>query len=254
MINVNFRTDKTLLNELFTAMKNVENTGKVIGNDLVFQTSNKFITSATVATKPGKKGYISGNGLPVKSKQRPIRTIGKAKQTSARKNVYFNLKTGKILTIKKSFTPKMADKLGFVRITKFYEAIKRSNGSKYYIPISPAEDSKTSKKRRIPKAGSAKAGWLGARAKLNAKGEKSIKGISRKVNTTKRVKGWNPSILMMNNVNYASKTSPNSARLGLARATRAMEQQYLPKADRLITKAFNERRKTMLARTGIVIR
>jgi|GEM_PF-5084490 len=255
MVEVNFRTDETLMSELFDAMKSVENTGKLIGNDLVFQTSNKFITSATVATKPGSKGSISGESLPAKSRIRKVVTVGASRQKASNRNVYFDNKTRKIRTLKESYTPRRAKERGLIRITKFFQAIKRKDGTPYLIPIKPGEDKDTSKNRFIPKAGSAKAGWLAARQKLNAKGEKSINRISPKVNTMRRDKSWTePSIFMENNVRYTSKVSPNSARLGLAKAARAMEQQYLPKADRLITKAFNERRKTMLARTGIVIR
>jgi len=255
MVEVSFRTDETLMSELFDAMKSVENTGRLIGSDLVFQTSNKFITSATVATKPGGKGKISGTSLPKKNRIRKVITVGASRQKASRKNVYFDNRTGKIRTLKHSFTPKKAKERELIRITKFFQAIKRKDGTPYLIPIKPGEDKNTSKNRFIPKAGSAKAGWLAARQKLNAKGEKSINRISPKVNTMRRDKNWtNPSIFMQNNVGYVTKVSPNSARIGLAKAARAMEQQYLPKADRLITKAFNERRKTMLARTGIVIR
>ncbi len=226
--------DQSQLRELDKVMKKVEWWGKREGENLVKEASNKFITSATVATAPTGRGKISGSSLPKKSRERPVVTIGTAKQKASRRNVYFNLKTGNILTIKKSFTPKHADKKGFVRITKFFEAINRKNGTKYYIPISPAEDKKTSKARLIPKAGATKAGWLAARAKLNAKGESGLRGVSSKVNTTRFKKGIDAFILMINNIKWLTKVSPNSARIGLDKATRALEQQFLPEAERRV--------------------
>jgi hypothetical protein len=253
---IKIRTDEALLKDLFTVMKNIEDNGKLIGNDLVFQTSNKFITSATVATKPGSRGSISGTKLPAKSRIRRIVTIGAGKQKSSNKNYYFDFKTGKIRVWRKSITPRMQEKMNIVRITKFIEAINRKTGKFYYIPLKPHEvdGAKSDKRARIPKAGSAKAGWLAARRKLNAKGERDIRDISPNVNKTVRQKGTDPYIFMQNNVRYITRISPNSARIGLSKAARAMEQQFLPKAERLITKSFNERRKSTLARTGIVIR
>ncbi len=228
---MSFKIDPKQLRELERTFKKIEWWGRLEGEELVRQASNKFITSATVATKPVGRGKISGKSLPKKSRERKVVTIGRSKQKSAQRNVYFNLKTANIFTIKKSFTPMQADRRGFVRITKFFEAINRKTGKFYYIPISPAEDKRSSKKRFIPNAGATKAGWLAARSKLNARGEKGLRGISKRVNTTKFKKGVDAFVEMTNNIRWITRVSPNSARIGLDKATRALEQQFLPKSE-----------------------
>lgn len=226
---------KVDLANLFSAMNRIEKKGKLVGFDLIKKTANKFITSAVVATKPGRKGSISGNNLPKKGRFRKIVTMGQKKQGETGKYFYYILKSGKIFGAKKRFTPKQADLRGLVIVTKFIEAIARKTGKTYYIPIKPTKEPSNDNRRIIPKAGAAKAGWLGARRKLNI-GSENMRDISNKVNTTTVMKGWNPFIKMTNNVDYITKIAPNSARIGLQKAARAMEQQFLPKAERILQK------------------
>ena len=66
---------------------------------------------------------------------------------------------------------------------------------------------------------------------LKATGEKGIRDISPKVNTTKRKRGWNPFIFIMNNIKWIRKVSPMSAQVGIRNATKVLEQRFLPKAE-----------------------
>jgi len=230
-----FQISQRDLSDLRGAMKRVEKKMRVIGFDLIKATANKFITSATVATKPGSKGKISGNSLPAKARLRPIVTLTKKTQKQKGKFYYYNTKDNNIRVLSQYITPKKADKQGLFQITKFFEAISRKTGKPYYIPIKPGDDRNSSKKRRIPKAGAGKAGWLGHRKNIDGKGSTGMRGISSKVaKTNVQKKITDPFIEMINNVRYISKIAPNSARIGLQKAGRALEQQYLPKAERVL--------------------
>ncbi len=235
MIKLDF--DQMAINELNHVVKKIEKRGKLIGNELIKETSLAFIKSATVATPPGRSGFIGGakkTRLPMKSKMRKVVTISGKTQKNSKVVWYYDLKRGQMFgkPIAKRFTARERDRRNLILVTKFTEHIDTKNGKKFYKPIPPTQESKRAKNRFIKSAGAGKAGWLGARAKILRKHNGDSKGISRRVNNTRIKKGWNPYIEMINNVDYISKIAPGSARRGLANASRVMERRFLPKRDR----------------------
>jgi len=245
MINVNF--DQMQINNITSVMRRIEKRGKLMGNDLVKETSLAFIKSATVATPPGRSGFIGGSKktkLPMKSKMRKVVTISGKNQKNSKTVWYYDLKRGQMFgkPISKRFTSREADRRNLMIVTKFIEHIDTKTGKKFYKPMPPTQERKTAKGRFIKSAGAGKAGWLGARSKILKRYSGDSKGISRRVNKTRIKKGWNPYIEMQNNVKYMSKIAPSSARRGLGNASRAMERRFIPKKDRELQSIIKARK------------
>jgi hypothetical protein len=245
MIKVNF--DQMQINNITSVMKRIEKRGKLIGNELVKETSLAFIKSATVATPPGRAGFIGGakkTKLPKKSVYRKVVTISGKSQKNSKVVWYYDLKRGQMFgkPIAKRFTAREADRRNLILVTKFTEHIDTKTGKKFYKPIPPTQENKRAKGRFIKSAGAGKAGWLGARAKILRKYGNDSKGISRRVNNTRIKRGWNPYIEMTNNVQYMTKIAPGSARRGLGNASRVMERRFLPKKDRELQSVIKARR------------
>lgn len=235
MIKVKF--DQMQINNLNSVMKKIENRGKLIGNELIKETALAFIKSAVVATPPGRSGFIGGSKktkLPKKSVYRKVVTISGKSQKQSKVVWYYDLRKGRMFgkAIAKKFTAREADKRHLVLVNKFTEHIDTKTGKKFYKPIPPTQERKTAKQRFIKSAGAGKAGWLGARNKILKRVGADTSGISRKVNSTRIKKGWNPFIFIKNEVDYMTKIAPGSARRGLGNAARAMQRRFLPKKDR----------------------
>jgi hypothetical protein len=263
MIKVDF--DQSEIDAINGVMKRIEKRGKMFGNQLILKTADIFIKSAAVATPPGRAGFVGENkkGIPEKSKKRKVVTISAKAQKSSGYVHYYDLRTGNTFKRPKSkpLTAKEADSKNLVLVTKFVEYINTKNGKKFYKPMPPTQEAKTSKLRHIPTAGSAKLGWIGAARKLRGKirGGKSVnksssfKGVNKGVNTTIHKKGWNPFIFIQNNVDYMTKVAPMSARRGLRNATLIMEKRYLKEEERFFTEQFRKKRISHMMRYGVKI-
>jgi len=246
MINVNF--DQMQINNISSVMKRIEKRGKLMGNELVKETSLAFIKSATVATPPGRAGFIGGSKktkLPKKSVYRKVVTISDKTQKNSKVVWYYDLKRGQMFgkPIAKRFTAREADRRNLILVTKFVEHVDTKTGKKFYKPLPPTQEKGTAKSRFIKSAGAGKAGWTGARAKIERKHSGDTKGISRRVNSTRIKKGWNPYIQMTNNVKYMSKIAPGSVRRGLGNAARVMERRFIPKKDRELSSIIKSKGK-----------
>jgi hypothetical protein len=224
--------DQKQLNRLVRLINKIEKTGQNSIFETIKQTSIFFAESASKETAPGKKQ--KPREMAQKHKFRKVVTISARKQKQSGLNHYFNLSTKKHFVSKAYYTPSRAQKMGLVRATKFLDAINRKTGKRMLLAHNPTKGKPSKRDRRIPFAGAGKWGWLSSKMKLNGKSGKTG-NISSKVGVVKvRKSGKNPFIKMINNVKYVSKTSPNSARIGLRKATNRLRRVYFPKLDKKI--------------------
>jgi len=233
--------DQRDLNNLYGAMKRVEKKMRVVGFDLIKETSVLFAISASKATPKGRNSLLAGaDKLPAKAKFRKVVRMSQKAQNNRGKFFYINTHTNKIVSSTKVFKLKERRRRNLEPITKFLEAYDTRSGKPYYIPLKPHQDETDVKYGKIPKAGSGKFGWIRALAKLKNKSV-NTGDISNRVNATRIVKkSENPFIKMTNNVKYISKIAPSSAKIGIQKASRALEQKFLPKAERLIQKEIKK--------------
>ena len=253
MIKVKFEPRQ--LKNLQTTMKRIEQKGKLIGNDLVKQVALNFLESVVIETPPGRSSKIGGKKKeklrPNSARYRKKVSISQKVQAKMGRFYYLSLKDNKIISRKEKIKPREQRGGYLIPITRFFEARNRKNSKKYYIPINPTDKGEESKSKMIPKAGSSKAGWLGAISKILKSFTGDTKGISKRVNTTNIKKGWNPFIYIKNNVRYSKKIAPNSVNKSLAKTTRKLENKFLPKADREFTEMFRAKRASYASKYGV---
>lgn len=228
--------DEKQLAKLVRLMNKISKEGERSIFGVVKQTSILFTESAAKATKPGTKQRPSE--MAQKHRFRKVVTISGRKQKQSGLNHYYSLSNKKHFVSKISYTPSKAKKIGLMRVTKFLDAIHRKTGKRLLIPFNPTKGKPSKDDRKIPKAGAAKAGWLSSKNRITGKSGK-VGDISAKVGSTKiKKRGLNPFIKMVNNVHYVSKSSPNSARIGLRKATNRLRKIELPKLDKKLQKAI----------------
>lgn len=228
--------DQKQLNKLIRVMNKIEAKGKNSIFETIKQTARFFTTSAAKETRPGTKS--NPKDMAQKHRLRKVVTISSRKQVQSGLNHYYSLSNKKHFVSKVNYTPSKARKMGIMRVTKFLDAIHRKTGKRLLLPFNPTKGKPSKKDRKIPKAGSAKAGWLSSKNRLDGKSGK-VGDISAKVGSTKiRKRGFNPFIKMTNNVHYVSKSSPNSARIGLRKATNRLRRFHFPKLDKKIQKVI----------------
>lgn len=226
--------DQRQVVKLQRVLKRIEKTGKKSMFEAIRQTAIFFTQSASKATKPGTKANPSE--MAQKHKLRKVITISSRKQKTAGINHYYNMATKKFFVSKSYLTPSRLKAKGWMRVTKFLDAINRKTGKRILLPHNPTKGKPSKKDRRIPKAGAGKAGWIGSRNKLLGKNGK-VGDISKNVSALKvRKTGDNPFIQMINNVDYVAKTSPESARIGLKKATNRLRRVSFPRVKKDIEK------------------
>lgn len=221
--------------------KTLDNVERVLKKDvshIIRQTAIFAIQSATKATEPGKQSKVSK--LPKKFKFRALVKI----PDSA--GYYYQTEDGKIFKAKgKIRTSGKTIK----RVTKGIKAWSKKQKKFIYIPYAGTKRDESDKRFKIPFYGAAKAGWLLSYKKLS---KKSIDIADNRQGRKKynRVKVRSDLVEVTNLVSYASKTSPNAARIGLSKASNRLEKSWMPKVERKLERDWKKRPKTFLQSLG----
>lgn len=179
-------------------------------SDIVQQASIMAIQSATKATHPSRAS--SPKTLPKGKRFRPL----VAMPPDSFWYVYESKKGQKLFKAKQMITPRRDLK----RVTKAVEVWSKRQQKMIYRPwIGPKDESK--KIFRIPHAGAAKAGWIGAYRRLGKPGA-DTNGMDNLTTVQDFRTAFGRTINIINEVSYVSKTSPFSALEGLATASKRM--------------------------------
>ena len=213
----------------------------VLGRDresLIKQTAIFAVQSAVKATGPGKSGKVSK--LPKKFKFRPLVKIPETSgyfYTQDGENIF---RTSQPINVK----AKRNKDRGIKRITKGIKMWNKKTKGFTYLPYIGAKRDESDRRFKIPFAGSAKVGWLKSLNKLDKKpvdiGEN--KRSSKRFGRVTRRPGL---IEIVNLVSYAAKISPQSARIGLAKASRRLDK-IMQAAERNIERDWRKTKRTFL--------
>jgi len=209
-------------------LRQIEKTGKNSMFEAIKQTAIFFTISAAKASKPGTKAKPSE--MAKKHKFRKIVTLGPQKQHARGAYWYYNPDTNRSFKSKRFLETRQLKRMKLLRVTKFIERFDKKAKRFVLVPWSPFKNKPTEKQLRIPGAGAVKGGWIGSRNRLNGRSGKVGK-LNTGISSTKVKKGENPFIEMVNNVHYASKTSKESARIGLRKATNRLKSTYFKKVE-----------------------
>ena len=215
-----------------------DNTNRSMGS-LVKQSAITAIQSAAVATKPGTQANTKN--LAQKFKYRPI--VGMKAMFSKGQYFYKNIDSNKTFTSDNFISePTLIKK--HLRLVKYaFKAWSKKANKWILIPYfgtkSSGYDPET-KGGKIPSYGAAKAGWLKALGFFGKpeNTDSNIKSQVTKVNMN--LTGKNPFAIITNLVEYASKINPESARIGIQKATNRLEKVLLPKLSKEIQDKWNK--------------
>jgi hypothetical protein len=124
------------------------------------------------------------------------------------------------------------------------QAIKKWNkrgGDWRFSPFWGDKKDKKARNRQIPGAGAAKMGWYQSLPKLDPKNKFDTMGRYKKELSalTVNLQGTSPYVRVVNLVDYTSKTSPDSAAVGIRAADARMYATYLKKLDSQIMRTWN---------------
>jgi hypothetical protein len=208
-------------------------------NELIKQTAIFSLQSATKATKPGSTSKVSK--LPKKFRFRPLVKI------PASFGFYYSRDGETVFKTKEKLNLRKAENAGIKALKgiKFWNKKTKSFG---YMPYIGEKRDESDKRFKIPGAGAAKVGWLKALKKLN---KKAIDvGTNRGGKPFNRVFIRQGLIDITNLVKYASKTSPNAARVGLAKGARRLEKSWLPKVERRIERDWRKQTNSFVKAIG----
>ena len=223
--------------QLMTVLEKMRKELNKKSKNLIQQASIKAIISASKATEPGDKTKVSE--LQQKYKFRPIETIKGVgyswykKEDEGAKPYFFKTKAKITVTGKKAKNRKSKIK----KITRGIKYWSKKSKRFDYLPYEGSgKFDKSDKRSKIHFAGAAKAGWL---RNLPPK-KKKPDGLKAKRPIHKRIERFtdvDQFISMENLVDYVSKTSANSAKIGIDSATSQMIKDYERKLKELAEKA-----------------
>lgn len=222
IVEVN-QTDLNRLNKLleFTAKHTSRNMGS-----LVKQSAITAIQSAAKATKPGEQASVKS--LAMKYKLRPLFAV----QSVLGGKQMYQLPNGKTFQTENVISKNTQQKKGLRQIKRAFQAWSKKENRWSFIPYLGVKGGKydaDAKGGKIPGYGAAKAGWLKALGSFgkpeNLDG--NLKKPVSKVET--QLSGKNPFALIQNLVAYISKTAPQSAQIGIQKATNRLEKVLIPK-------------------------
>jgi hypothetical protein len=221
--NVN-QADLSRLNRLldFTAQHTTRNMGS-----LVKQSALTAIQSAAKATAPGNSASIKA--LPLRFKLRPLFPIYNVLPAGEKMWAGANNKT---FSTSHKFSTKERVKKNIRLITKAFQFWDKKKKQWSFIPYLGSAAGKydpNDKRGRIPGYAAAKAGWLKALAKFG-KPDNTDDNLKRPVcDVQSQTTGPNPFAIITNLVDYIAKIAPNSAKIGVEKATNRLEKVLLPK-------------------------
>jgi len=206
-------------------------------NELMKQTAVFSLDSAIKATKPGE----SGRNAKLKNKYK-FRKLAKIPESFG---YYYQTTDGKIFKTKKPINlRKKANKGKYKRVPKGIKIWNKKRKGFTYTPYIGTKADKSDKRFKIPYAGAAKDGWKRAFRKLgDSKAVKySNRGNKRYTSVTRR-----PGLLeIVNRVSYTSKTSPNTARIGLRKGTNKLTAVWMPRVDKRIERDWRRESKSFV--------
>jgi len=206
-------------------------TGKALP-PLVRQAARFAVVSAAKATKPGTKAG-KAKSLLREHRVRKFERIPPAFGYWYR----YTGKNGKVQTFRSDSKLSIAKqkKKGKKDIRRLNKGVKLWSKKHNKWDYSPAENGEKigagDKRRRIPYAGAAKAGWRKALRKLgNIQGGTGADlGMAEKGAEITHTVVREMDISISNLVSYVSKTAPMSARIGIQKATNRVKGTYLAK-------------------------
>ena len=188
--------------------------------DIIRQTMIFALQSSAKDTKPGTSG--TADGLAKKFKVRPIL------KSSVKSGFYYELQDGKTFRSESEIMPwKNSKTLQNVkrRIDKVIQWWNKEINTWDYTAYTGTPEQE--KFLKIPHAGAGKVGWYGALQKLGKStsgyGDNKAGNLSRAQIQRGRLEAG---IAVTNMVDYVSKTSPQSAGVGLAKAESRMVKTY----------------------------
>ena len=215
--------DLNRLNKLLTFT--AEHTSRNMGS-LVKQSAITAIQSAAKATKPGDAASVKS--LALKYKLRPLFPI----QSVLGGKQMYQMSNGKTFQTENVISKKSQQAKGLKQIKKAFQSWSKKQNRWSFIPYLGEKNGKYdagAKGGRIPGYGAAKAGWLKALSAFG-KPENLDGNLKRPVSkVSAQLTGKNPFALIQNLVAYISKTAPESARIGIEKATNRLEKVLIPK-------------------------
>lgn len=223
-----FRQD---MDSLPKTLENIwRNTHKSL-EELLPETAYWAIVGATKATGPGDRSRVSK--LQRKYKLRPV----VSKKVFAGKRLYTREGLAYAFEIKKALSAESMQKHGLRRITKAVKKWSKKEKAFVFPPYLKEKTDKSDKELKIPHAGAAKYGWLANLKSLGLKTSGTDPGtlegeIRRPAYANQRKYGLTESFIIMDNlIDYISTISPQSAEIGMQKASHKMYGIYLKKLE-----------------------
>ena len=228
--------DVKRLNKLLNFV--ADNTSRSMSS-LVKQSAITAIQSAAVATKPGTQA--STKGLAQKFKYRPI--VGMKAMFAKGSYMYKSIDTDKIF-VSDNFISEPTLIKRHLRLIKFaFKAWSKKANKWSFIPYFGSKTSgfdPSAKGGKIPGYGAAKSGWLKA-LRFFGKPENTADNVKGQVSSVNmNLTGKNPFASITNLVDYVSKIAPDSARIGIQKATNRLEHVLLPKLSKELQDKWNK--------------
>ena len=220
----------------------LEHTSKVLNKDkekLIKQAGIFAVQSAVKLTEPGRTAKVSK--LPKKFKFRPLVRI------PDNFGFYYTSGNGKIFKKKTALTRSELRKGGIKRVYKGIKMWSNRRKGFTYVPYLGTKRDESDKRFKIPYAGAAKVGWLKSYQQLS---KKSVDVGQNKAGKRYSRVTRSPGLLeIVNLVSYASKTSPEAARIGVRKARKRMEKIWLPRASKRIERNWRKKPSTYVGAT-----
>lgn len=207
MSDLTYRVDATNALDLAHRLEDISAQTRRSVPSLIRQTFIFAVQSATKLTAPGDSSKVStmAQKYRIRPKVRATQMLGRFFYSYAQGSKIFASDT----PIR--FRPQADRPKAYSSALKFWD--KKTNSWGFMPAFGPS----SSRKEKIPHFGAAKAGFLHMLGKLGKPADAGSERASL-ATVVDQLHGDTPSILGINEVTYAGKTSPGAAALGLNRA------------------------------------